>query len=180
MFVVFIIAALWALPSVVRIYGAAGDRPYRAEGWLRPTRGWVLGALAIAATLIVLWLIALLAVPATIYGAERGSNSVLTIALMLPVAVVWAVGAELFFRGWLQGFLHRRSDGVRASLLQAVAYTVMFALSLALDPGMWVLVPYQFLSGVLYGELRRRSGSVWVAAIAHCVTAAVIVATLLW
>ena len=179
MFLVILIALLWALPSVVRIYGPTGERRYRDEGWIRPTGGWALGALAVAATVIILWLITLLAVPATIYGAERGTSDLTTIVIMLPAAAIWAVGEELFFRGWLLGLLHRRMSGTRAVLLQAAAYALMYALTLLVDPGMWVLVPYQFASAVLYGELRRRSGSVWVAVIAHAVAMVVTVATLL-
>lgn len=180
MFFVVVLAALLAMPSLVRIYGSGGTvRPYREEGWITPTPRWVIWAVGVAAAVILLWLLALQLVPPTVFGAERGTASLMTVSIMLPGAAIYAVGEELLFRGYLQGLLQRRAGEIPALIASALLFTLLYVLLVLIDTQMWVLVPYQLISGLLYGELRRRSGSVWVAAIAHALAMVVTVSTLL-
>lgn len=101
------------------------------------------------------------------------SNSLGELAwVMTVIALVPAVVEEFLFRGLIQSSLERGSSPMRA----AVATGVIF--------GAYHLVPSSFvplaLLGVYLGYLACRSGSVWVAVIAHfCNNAAACIATYL-
>ena len=110
-------------------------------------------------------------------AAPAGQSVWVTALLLVPLRTV--ILEELTFRGALWGLLERRSGSRWALVGTAVAFGfwhVAPAMSLASrtdsSVGMAIVavVVFTFLSGLLLGELRRRSGSILASAAFHWAT----------
>ena len=88
---------------------------------------------------------------------------------------------ELLFRGLLAGSLQRRMPLWAANLLQAVIFFIPHLLMVVyLAPGLWQILFSIFISSLLMGWLRMKSGSIlgpWIMHAATNTTVAMMVAT---
>lgn len=110
-------------------------------------------------------------------AAPAGGSVWVTALLLIPLRTV--ILEEIVFRGVLWGFVAAQSGTRWALVGTAVAFGfwhVAPAMSLAdrtgstLGVGVFAVVAFTFLSGLVLGELRRRSGSVVASAAFHWAT----------
>jgi membrane protease YdiL (CAAX protease family) len=83
-------------------------------------------------------------------------------------AVVTALSEEILFRGFLAGLLERRLPLWWANLTQATLFVLPHLLILTVDVRLWpfaVLSP--LISGLIFGWLRLRYGSIYPGWIVH-------------
>jgi uncharacterized protein len=150
-----------------------------------------LWGLAIAAFLVAFGTLALLLVPKDVLlgpgsslaqyeGLALGLTGILVI--FLREAFYVALGEEVFFRGWLGGWLFWRFGFRIGNLIQATLFTLPHLLLLLIAPSFWPLVPIWWLAGWLLGYLRHRSGSIFPGWLAHALsnTASALLVAVLW
>ncbi|GAA2112077.1 CPBP family intramembrane glutamic endopeptidase [Actinomadura alba] len=100
--------------------------------------------------------------------AERGGAVALT---LLPVLLLFCLAGnlaeEVLFRGFLQGYLERRSSAIRAALLSGLLFAAchVFLASTVTDAG-WPLLAFTLYEGLICAFLRMRKGVI-AAALAH-------------
>ncbi|WP_293698244.1 CPBP family intramembrane glutamic endopeptidase [uncultured Agrococcus sp.] len=99
---------------------------------------------------------------------ERGGE--VALATLLPLAfMAYAgnLGEEVFFRGYLQGWLEREMSKLRAALASGVIFAVchVFLATTVTDVG-WPLLLFTLVEGLICALLRMRWGVI-PAAIAH-------------
>ena len=100
-----------------------------------------------------------------VFGVRDATGAPLAVAepvfgvvAVLVTAVVPALTEEVLFRGWVQ----RRLATVVPAWLAVVASTVLFAL--AHTGGS---VPHRLATGLVFGVLAWRTGTIWAGAVAH-------------
>lgn len=156
--------------------GASWCQAFAELGFTAGKPKHYLWGLAIAASLIAFGTLALLVVPKDILlgpGSSLAQYEGLALGLMgilmvfLREALYVALGEEVFFRGWLGGWLFRRFGFSRGNLIQATLFTLPHLLLLLIAPSFWPLVPTWWLAGWLLGYLRHRSGSIVPGWLAH-------------
>lgn len=94
------------------------------------------------------------------YGIQYVAQGFLAVLVMTVLA---PIGEELLFRGWMQRYL----DAVMPPRLALLATSGLFATSHL--PAHPAIGAYFFALGLSFGWIRRRTGSVWFAALAHVV-----------
>lgn len=83
-------------------------------------------------------------------------------------AVVTALSEEILFRGFLAGLLHRRMPLGWANLAQATLFVLPHLLILTVDVRLWPFaVVSPLISGLIFGWLRLRYGSIYPGWIVH-------------
>lgn len=90
--------------------------------------------------------------------------------LMLREAFYTTLGEEIFFRGFLGGWLFQKLGFIMGNIVQALIFLLPHLLLLAVSLSLWPLLPVQFLAGWLLGWLRYRSNSIWPGWLAHWLT----------
>ncbi len=81
-----------------------------------------------------------------------------------------ALPEEVFFRGWLGGWLVRRVGFWVGNTLQALAFLLPHLMLLTLTLALWPIIVLQFVAGWLQGWLRWRSDSVIPSTLVHTIT----------
>lgn len=174
-----IIAAIPGLAALSGFTAAARSR-IRAPGSVglyRVPARWIAAGAGGGLAAVVLTAVAAAVLPATapgpVDGVFAGGRPVATALSLLVLAVLLPLGQELLFRGIVATVLLRYGAvvGVAGSALLFTA-----AVALVYGPSVPVIVAAAIL-GLVTGELRRRSGSVWPGLAAHVVHA--LVATVL-
>lgn len=138
-------------------------------GLVRPTWRWVgiaVGAGVVAWVLTriaaVIWT-AVVGTPAdvqAVYGEAANAGALSLVLSTLFLAVLTPIGEELVFRGVVTTALLRYGP---------VVAVVGSAAVFALFHGLSAVLVTAFIVGLVNGELRRRSGSVWPGVIVHVV-----------
>ncbi|AGF72718.1 CPBP family intramembrane glutamic endopeptidase [Corynebacterium halotolerans] len=161
---------LWSLPTLVDLAVARGGDPVRRRNGLLPTDWWWVGWGVVVGLLgLMLGLFTALNLPTGLTIGPGTTGAVTGFSAAVGVAAA-AAGEEIFFRGFVQGHLARRF-GARAALWgQAVIFLLPHLFLLLVDARLWILLPVQFLLGLVAGVLRRGSGSVLPGVIAHVLT----------
>lgn len=78
------------------------------------------------------------------------------------------LGEELFFRGLIGGWLGRRTSLWIANVIQAAIFTLPHLLLLTIEPRLWpIALALPFVSGLMLGWLRLKSGSIFPGWIVH-------------
>lgn len=142
--------------------------------WSRPVYfQWGLGVMTITAGLG--WL-AFQAVPPEVLqdpniniNAYTGWTLSLTtfIVVLLREAIYVALGEEIFFRGFLGGWLVRRFGFMSGNSLQALVFILPHLLLLLVSIRLWPIVLVQAITGWLLGWLRYRSDSIMPGWLIH-------------
>jgi membrane protease YdiL (CAAX protease family) len=167
----FAAATIVACPVVLGVFWVAiriARRRFASYLALRrPSRGALVGGLAITFAFLLAWqLLSYLvgqATPAFVFDLYRTAKDAGTLWLLLialcvagPVTEEFAVRGFLF-RGWSQSFLGPVGAIVLSSALWA-------AMHLQYD---WYHISQVFLLGLIFGRLRYRSGSTWLTVVTH-------------
>lgn len=92
------------------------------------------------------------------------------ITVLLREAFFTALGEEIFFRGFLGGWLIRRFGFFIGNLLQAVVFLLPHLFLLTVSITLWPILIPQFIAGWLYGWLLYKSGSILPSWIAHSIS----------
>ena len=156
-----VLAVLWAATRIAR----QRFKEYLALNW--PRRDELVHGLAISLAFLLGWLLLSYLTghptPAFVIDSYRTAQADGLLWLLLigfcvaaPVTEEFVVRG-LMYRGWSQSFLGPVGAIVLSSALWALIHTQYS----------WYYVCQIFLVGLIFGHLRRRSGSTWLAVIAH-------------
>ena len=88
----------------------------------------------------------------------------------LREAVYVALGEEVFFRGFLGGWLVRRLGFASGNTIQAFLFLLPHLLLLLVSRSLWPVIIVQLIAGWLLGLLRHRSNSILPGWVAHSLT----------
>jgi hypothetical protein len=88
-------------------------------------------------------------------------------------AINIAIGEEIFFRGFLGGWLFRRFGFAIGNILQALIFTLPHLLLLIVSISFWPIVAVQLMAGWLLGWLRYKSDSILPGWLAHSLSNAI-------
>ncbi|MBR1146889.1 CPBP family intramembrane glutamic endopeptidase [Bradyrhizobium sp. AUGA SZCCT0431] len=156
-----VVAVLWAAIRIAR----QGFADYLALRW--PSRDELLHGLAITLAFLLAWLLlSFLAghpTPAFVIDSYRSAQDAGLLWLLLIGFCVAAPVTEelvvrgLLYRGWSQSFLGPIGTIVLSSALWALMH----------QQYSWYYICQIFLVGLIFGHLRRRSGSTWLTVITH-------------
>lgn len=151
--------AVVLLVALMLVSGGFGHRAdlLRARAALRREPWWLLPPLVVAmvGSPLVLWFYPDVLMTYDLSGSVRG------VILAMGFAVIGPIGEELLFRGWMLRYF----DAVMSPRLALLATSGLFAASHL--PAHPVLGAYFVAMGLSFGWIRRRTGSVWFAALAH-------------
>lgn len=84
-----------------------------------------------------------------------------------------ALGEEIFFRGFLGGWLVRRLGFAIGNTVQALVFILPHLLLLLVSQSLWPIIVVQLIAGWLLGWLRYRSNSILPGWLAHSLTNAI-------
>lgn len=172
---------IFSIPSLILIgllrrKGNTWREAFASVGWQgsKPVYfAWALGVFAVTGGLA--W-VALQFIPPELMQGE-GVNiasyaglppTLMTfLFLLLREGIYTALGEEIFFRGWLGGWLVRRFGFAVGNTVQAVIFLLPHLLLLTVGIGFWPIFIPQFVAGWLQGWLRHRSGSILPSWFAH-------------
>jgi uncharacterized protein len=172
---------LLSLPSIIYIIvlrrrAASWREAFSRVGWVGGPPVWYLWALGATLILGLLGFFAFQQIPPEILdhpnlaasqyaGLTLGLSAILII--LVREAFYVALGEEVFFRGFLGGWLFRRLGFRVGNLIQAVIFLLPHLLLLMVSIELWIILPVQFLAGWVYGWLRYRSGSILPGWLSH-------------
>ena len=88
----------------------------------------------------------------------------------LREAIYVALGEEIFFRGFLGGWLVRRLGFAIGNTVQALVFLLPHLLLLLVSLNLWPIIAVQMVAGWLLGWLRYRSDSILPGWLAHSLT----------
>ena len=91
----------------------------------------------------------------------------------LREAIYVALGEEIFFRGFLGGWLVRRLGFAIGNTVQALIFLLPHLLLLLVSQSLWPIIIVQLIAGWLLGWLRYRSNSILPGWLAHSLTNAI-------
>jgi uncharacterized protein len=78
-----------------------------------------------------------------------------------------ALGEEIFFRGWLGGWLNRRAGYILGNTIQSIIFLLPHLMLLTISFRFWPILIPQFIAGWLQGWLRFRSDSILPGWLCH-------------
>jgi membrane protease YdiL (CAAX protease family) len=88
-------------------------------------------------------------------------------------AIYVAIGEEIFFRGFLGGWLFRRFGFLIGNIVQALIFILPHLLLLLVSLSFWPIVAVQMVAGWFLGCLRYRSDSILPGWLAHSLSNAI-------
>ena len=91
----------------------------------------------------------------------------------LREAIYVALGEEIFFRGFLGGWLVRLLGFAIGNTVQALIFLLPHLLLLLVSQSLWPIIIVQLIAGWLLGWLRYRSNSILPGWLAHSLTNAI-------
>jgi membrane protease YdiL (CAAX protease family) len=91
----------------------------------------------------------------------------------LREAIYTALGEEIFFRGFLGGWLVRRLGFAIGNAVQALVFLLPHLLLLLVSRSLWPIIIVQLIAGWLLGWLRYRSNSILPGWFAHSLANAI-------
>jgi len=91
----------------------------------------------------------------------------------LREAIYVALGEEIFFRGFLGGWLVRRLGFAIGNTIQALVFILPHLLLLLVSQSLWLIIIVQLIAGWLMGWLRCRSNSILPGWLAHSLSNAI-------
>lgn len=150
-------------------------------GMTRPTRRWILIAVAVG---VILFFVGERVDSALGLGIladfkrEFGSgleSEVGVISLLAARVLLLPLALEVYFRGVLLNFFANRL-GQEAGLFVS---SILFA-GLFFSPSIPISMAYGFIYGIAYGLLFLRSGSLWPAIVGHATLGGLVVAKAAW
>jgi membrane protease YdiL (CAAX protease family) len=89
------------------------------------------------------------------------------VGIFLYEAFYVALGEEIFFRGWLGGWLNRRAGFILGNTIQSIIFLLPHLMLLTISIRFWPILIPQFIAGWLQGWLRFRSDSILPGWLCH-------------
>jgi uncharacterized protein len=176
--IIFTMPALLYL-AVHRRRGGAWSEGLVNIGWQWPQPVYWLWGMGVFIIMGILGGLAICFVPADILqdpnlnvSAYAGMSPTFTTFLLVLAreSIYVALGEEIFFRGWLGGWLVRRFGFAAGNMVQAICFLLPHLLLLTISVALWPLTIVQFVAGWLLGWLRHRSGSILPGWLVHSLT----------
>jgi len=99
--------------------------------------------------------------------AGQSLSLVTFLSILLKEAFYVALGEEIFFRGFLGGWLVRRLGFATGNIVQALAFLLPHLILLVISLSLWPIVVVQAVSGWLFGWLRYRADSILPGWVVH-------------
>ena len=90
--------------------------------------------------------------------------------IWLREAIYVALGEEIFFRGFLGGWLVQRLGFTIGNTIQTLVFLLPHLLLLLVSQSLWSIIIIQLVAGWLLGWLRYRSNSILPGWLAHSLT----------
>jgi membrane protease YdiL (CAAX protease family) len=144
-------------------------RSWQAFGVRKTTWRWLIAGIGLGVVAFVLKSLAILAYiwltgdggsPQDIYATGASGGILTVVAATFFLSVVTPIGEEFLFRGVLTSALLRYGPFVAV-----VGSALVFALFHGINP----VFPAALVTGLIAGEVFRRSGSIWPAVVVHAV-----------
>lgn len=172
---------VFSIPSLLyilvqRLRGQGWHRMAKNVGWWGSAPIFFLWALAVTVGIGGLGWLAFRFIPSEVLqdpklNITQYAGRTLSVASFLLVwlreAFYVALGEEVFFRGFLGGWLVRRSGFPLGNTLQALVFLLPHLLLLRVSLSLWPVVLVQGIAGWLLGWLRFRSDSILPGWLAH-------------
>jgi membrane protease YdiL (CAAX protease family) len=175
---------VFSIPSLVYIAvhrrcGEKWDEVFRKIGWQGSRPIYFLWSLGVIILVGGLGWLAFQAVPSEVLQDPNINISdyaglTLSVSSFLLVwlreAIYVALGEEIFFRGFLGGWLVRRLGFAIGNTVQALVFLLPHLLLLLVSQRLWPTIIVQLIAGWLLGWLRYRSNSILPGWLAHSLT----------
>ncbi len=175
--------AIYGIPAIIYVlvvklkYGTNGREIARRLGLTLGESRYYSWALAFTLLGIVVSLGVLQLIPASVMNEQNVASSRFVgqplTAMNFLSALFFGLfetglGEELFFRGLIGGWLGRRTKLWIANVIQAAIFTLPHLLLLTIEPRLWpIAFALPFVSGLMLGWLRLKSGSILPSWIVH-------------
>ena len=178
---------LLSIPSIIYI----AVRRSRRENWkeILGKLGWKVNrpvyfiwSLGVVIIVVGLGWLALQSVPSDVLDDPSVSISQYTgwtisiisfLLVWIREAIYIAIGEEIFFRGFLGGWLFRRFGFAIGNIIQALIFILPHLLLLIVSISFWPIVAVQLMAGWLLGWLRYKSDSILPGWLAHSLSNAI-------
>lgn len=179
-----LLAPILFVPSLIsfiiqRIRKRPGSESARELGWALPSWRNMAEAAVVLLILAGLATAAFRLIPPGALQAENTNTAAYAgwprslgnlVLIFLLELLNRALPEEVFFRGWLGGWLVRRLGFLAGNTLQALVFLLPHLMLLKITPALWPITLLQFAAGWLQGWLRWRSDSVIPSTIVHTIT----------
>lgn len=170
-----------SIPSLIYVImqrrrGEKWDDIFEKIGWQGSRPIYVLWSLGLIILVGGLGFLAFRAVPSDILQDPNINISDYTgwtlsvtsfLLVWLREAFYVALGEEIFFRGFLGGWLVRRFGFAIGNIVQALVFLLPHLILLLVSKRLWPVIIVQFIAGWLLGWLRYRSNSILPGWLAH-------------
>jgi uncharacterized protein len=162
--------------AVQRSRGEDWKNIFQKIGWQGSRTIYYIWSLGVILLTAVLGWVAFRSVPSEILEDPNINVSAYTdlrlslttfLAVLLREAIYVALGEEIFFRGFLGGWLYRRFGFGLGNMIQSLLFLLPHLILLVVSITLWPIVIVQFVAGWLLGWLRYHSGSILPGWIAH-------------
>lgn len=179
----------WTIPSLIYLF----VRRTRKEKWatIFKNLGWVickpkywLWAFGVIVILILLSLPTVKLItpeiaenPNVVHSQFVGMAPSFSVFLLILLnqAIFIALGEEIFFRGFLGGWLIRKLGFKRGNSIQTVCFLLIHLPLLMVSTALWPILIVQGISGFVFGWLRYVSGSILPAWLVHSLINAIFI-----
>lgn len=179
-----LLAPILFVPSLIsfiiqRVRKRPGSESTRELGWALPSWRNMAEAAVVLLILAGLATAAFRLIPPGALQAENTNTAAYAgwprslgnlVLIFLLELLNRALPEEVFFRGWLGGWLVRRLGFLAGNTLQALVFLLPHLMLLKITPALWPITLLQFAAGWLQGWLRWRSDSVIPSTIVHTIT----------
>ena len=168
--------------AVRRRRGEKWKEVFEKIGWRGSRRIYFLWSLVVIILVGGLGWLALQAVPSEVLQDPNINISDYTgwtlslssfLLVWLREAIYVALGEEIFFRGFLGGWLVRRLGFAIGNTIQALVFILPHLLLLLVSQSLWLIIIVQLIAGWLMGWLRCRSNSILPGWLAHSLSNAI-------
>ena len=182
-----------SIPSLIyiadqRIRGKKWNEVLGLIGWQRGKPKYYLWSIGVVILVGGLGWLALRLVPQYVLRdpninisdyAEMTPGVATFLLVWLREAIYVALGEEIFFRGFLGGWLVRRFGFAIGNLIQSLIFLLPHLLLFLVSTSFWPMILVQFLAGWSIGWLRYHSDSILPGWFAHSLVNAIAAVTLI-
>jgi membrane protease YdiL (CAAX protease family) len=171
-----------SMPSLVLVavyhwrVGVSWRDSFTKAGWRGSKPIYYLWSLGVVMIIGLLAWLAMRIIPPELFQSEHVNVSSYTgtpktmagfLIIFLHEAFYVALGEEIFFRGWLGGWLNRRLGFVPGNTVQSFLFLLPHLMLLTISLQFWPILIPQFVAGWLQGWLRYKSDSILPSWLSH-------------
>lgn len=171
-----------SVPSLILVgiyrwrVGESWSSSFTKVGWQGSKPVYYLWSLAVLAVVGGLAWLAMKFIPQTLFQSEHIniSSYASTPKTASGIAGIFfyetfyvALGEEIFFRGWLGGWLNRHAGFIMGNMIQSFVFLLPHLMLLTISINFWPILVPQLTAGWLQGWLRFRSESILPGWLCH-------------